>query len=82
MLMQLYLVFHDESFIPSISYLVFHADAFHSVSKKAYINGDYNIDLLQLHTNTHYNTFYENTTAQGFFPKITRSTRSYGSSIN
>ena len=24
----------------------------HSVSKKAYINGDYNIDLLQLHTNT------------------------------
>ena len=52
----------------------------HSVSKKAYINGDYNIDLLQLHTNTHYNTFYENTTAQGFFPKITRPTRSYGSS--
>ena len=52
----------------------------HSVSKQAYINGDYNIDLLQLHTNTHYNTFYENTTAQGFFPKITRPTRSHGSS--
>ena len=52
----------------------------HPVSKQAYINGDYNIDLLQLHTNTHYNTFYENTTAQGFFPKITRPTRSHGSS--
>ena len=26
----------------------------HSVSKKAYINGDYNIDLLQLHTNIHF----------------------------
>ena len=52
----------------------------HSVSKQAYINGDYNIDLLQLHTNTHFNTFYENTTAQGFFPKITRPTRSHGSS--
>ena len=41
----------------------------HSVSKQACLNGDYNIDLLQLHTNTHYNTFYENTTAQGFLPK-------------
>ena len=41
----------------------------HSVRKQAYINGDYNIDLLQLHTNTHYNILYENTTAQGFFQK-------------
>ena len=30
----------------------------HSISKQAYINGDYNIDLLQLHTNAHYNTFF------------------------
>ena len=45
-----------------------------------YINGDYNIHLLQLHTNTHYKAFYENTTAQGFFPKITSPTRSHGSS--
>ena len=52
-----------------------------SVSKhNYYINGDFNIDLLQLHTNTHYNTFYDNTTAQGFFPKITRPTRSVGNS--
>ena len=31
----------------------------HAISKEAYINGDFNIDLLQLHTNTHYNTFYD-----------------------
>ena len=52
----------------------------HAVSRQAYVNGDYNIDLLQLHTNTHYNAFYENITAQGFFPKITRPTRSFGNS--
>ena len=34
-------------------------NSIHSISKQAYINGDYNIDLLQLHTNAHYNTFYE-----------------------
>ena len=52
----------------------------HAVSRQAYVNRDYNIDLLQLHTNTHYNAFYENITAQGSFPKITRPTRSFGSS--
>ena len=41
----------------------------HAVSSQAYVSGDYNIDLLQLHTNTHYNAFYENITAQGFFLK-------------
>ena len=51
-----------------------------SASKQAYITGDFNIDLLQLHTNAQYNTFYDNTTAQGFFPKITRPTRSVGNS--
>ena len=52
----------------------------HAVSRQAYVNGDYNIDLLQLHTNKHYNAFYENIIAQGFFPKITRPTRSFGNS--
>ena len=52
----------------------------HAISKQAYINGDFNIDLLQLHTNVLYNTFYDNTTPQGFFPKITRPTRSIGNS--
>ena len=53
----------------------------HAISKQAYINGDFNIDLLQLHSNVHYNTFYDNTAAQGFFfPKITRPTRSIGNS--
>ena len=44
---------------------------------QAYMNGDYNIYLLQLHTNNHYNSFYENVTSQGFFPKISRPTRSF-----
>ena len=35
----------------------------HAISKQAYINWDFNIDFLQLHTNVHYNTFYDNTTA-------------------
>ena len=52
----------------------------HAVSRQAYVKRDYNIDLLQLHTHTHYNAFYENITAQGFFPKITRPTRSFGNS--
>ena len=52
----------------------------HAVSRQAYVNRDYNIDLLQLLTNTHYNEFYENITAQGFFPKITSPTRSFGNS--
>ena len=49
----------------------------HATCKQSYINGDYNIDLLQLHRNHYYNTFYENITSQGFFPKITRPTRSF-----
>ena len=49
----------------------------HATCKQSYINGDYNIDLLQLHRNNYYNTFYENITSQGFFPKITRPTRSF-----
>ena len=42
-------------------------NSIHSISKQVHINEDYKIDLLQLHTNAHYNTFYENT--QGFFLK-------------
>ena len=50
----------------------------HATCKQAYIIGDYNIDLLQLHRNIYYNTFYENVKAQGFFTKLTRPTRSFG----
>ena len=42
----------------------------YAISKQAYINGDFNIDLLQLHTNAQYNTFYDNITAQGFSQKL------------
>ena len=30
-----------------------------------------------MHRNNYYNSSYENTTSQGFFPKLTRPTRSY-----
>ena len=50
------------------------------LSKRTYFCADFNIDLLLLKSNHHYNTFYENITAQGFFPKITRPTRSSGDS--
>ena len=50
----------------------------HATCKQAYIIVDYNIDLLQLHRNIYYNTFHENVIAQGFFPKLTRPTRSFG----
>ena len=41
----------------------------HAMCNQAYMNGDHNIDLLQLHTMNHYNAFYENITSQGFSPK-------------
>ena len=49
----------------------------HATCKQSYINRDYNIDLLQMHRNNYYNSFYENITSHGFFPKLTRPTRSY-----
>ena len=52
----------------------------HAMCNQAYMNGDYNINLLQLNTNNHYNAFYENVTSQGFFPKISRPTRSFENS--
>ena len=52
----------------------------HAMCNQAYMNGDYNFDFLQLHTNNHYNSFYENVTSQGFFPKIRRPTRSFENS--
>ena len=49
----------------------------HANCKQSYINEDYNIDLLQMHRNNYFDSFYENITSQGFFPKLTRLTRSY-----
>ena len=45
----------------------------HMLSKRSYITGDFNIDLLKM--NTYYNNFYESLTGQGFSPMITRPTR-------
>ena len=47
----------------------------HRLSKRSYITGDFNIDLLKINRNTYYNNFYESLTGQGFFPMITRPTR-------
>ena len=41
----------------------------------SYICGDFNINLLKIHTKTHYNSFFENLLSSGFFPKITLPTR-------
>ena len=49
----------------------------HATCKQSYINGDYNIALLQMHRNNYYNSFYENITSQFFFPKLIRPTRSH-----
>ena len=52
----------------------------HASSRQAYINGDFNIDLLTLNHDYFANTFYENMTSDGLFPKITRPTRSCNNS--
>ena len=52
----------------------------HASSRQAYINGDFNIDLLTLSHDNYANTFYENMTSECFFPKITRPTRSCNNS--
>ena len=52
----------------------------HASSRQAYINGDFNIDLLTLNYDNYANTFYANMTSEVFFLKITRSTRSCNNS--
>ena len=44
-------------------------------SKFVYLCGDYNIDILKICSNNHYNTFYENVMSCCFVPKITFPTR-------
>ena len=42
--------------------------------KFVYLCGDYNIDILKICSNNHYNTFYENVMSCSFVPKITLPT--------
>ena len=44
-------------------------------SKKSYICGDFNINLLQIQTNDCYSQFYDNMMSVGFIPNITLPTR-------
>ena len=47
-------------------------------SKFVYLCDDYNIDILKICSNNHYNTFYENVMSCSFVPKITLHTRICG----
>ena len=42
---------------------------------RAFICGDFNIDLLKVGSNGHISTYFENVLAKGFFPRITLPTR-------
>ena len=44
-------------------------------SKSVYLCGDYNIDLLKIHTVEDYSSFFDNVIASSFVPKITLPTR-------
>ena len=48
------------------------------LKKYSYLCGDYNIDILKICSNNHYNTFYENVMSCCFVPKITLPTRICG----
>ena len=45
------------------------------LNRSSHICGDYNIDLLKIKTNKHFNDFFDNLITVGFFPKITLPTR-------
>ena len=51
-------------------------------NKSSYICGDYNIDLLKIQRNAHFNEFFDNLISCGFFPKITLPTRIAGQSAS
>ena len=42
----------------------------HASSRQAYINGDFNIDLLTLNHDNHANIFFENMNSEGFSLKL------------
>ena len=46
-----------------------------NLNRSSYICGDYNIDLLKIKANRHFNDFFNNLITVGFFPKITLPTR-------
>ena len=41
----------------------------------SHICGDFNFNILKIHSKPHYNTFFENMSSSGFYPKITLPTR-------
>jgi len=45
------------------------------LNRSSFICGDFNINLLEINTNRHFNTYFENIISKGFFPRITLPTR-------
>ena len=64
-----------DTLISFIGEFTSYLDDVQKVYRKAYICGDININLLKIHENNHYNSFYENITSNGFMPQITLPTR-------
>ena len=48
--------------------------------KSVFICVDFNINLLEINNNRHFNTYFDSIIAKGFFPKITLPTRIQASS--
>ena len=46
-----------------------------NIRQSTYICGDFNIDLLQIHSNNHYHSYFESILSNVFFPTITLPTR-------
>ena len=49
--------------------------ALNNIRQSTFICGDFNIDLLQIHSNNHYHSYFESILSNGFFPTITLPTR-------
>ena len=45
------------------------------LNRTSFVCGDFNINLLEINSNTHYNDYFESKYSKGFFPRITLLTR-------
>ena len=43
--------------------------------RTSFICGDFNVNLLEISTNAHFNNYFESIISKGFFPRITLPTR-------
>ena len=45
------------------------------LNRTSFVCGDFNINMLEINSNTHYNGYFESIYSKGFFPRITLPTR-------